>query len=164
MRVSSVSYAFDSIESVLNEAGKTSEVSHNHPLAIQGAQAAALTGYLGLMDKTKPEIKSEIETRFSNYNLSITLDEIRPKYRFTVECFRTVPQSIISFLESYSYEDSIRNAVSLGGDSDTLACITGGIAEAYYKKIPDFLKDYAYSKLPNEFIDIIEEFYDKFKK
>ena len=164
MRVSPVSYAFNSVDTVLNEAKRTAEMTHNHPLGIQGAQAAALAGYLAFIGNSKAEIKTEIENRFSNYNLSLTLDKIRPKYSFTMACDRTVPQSIISFLESNSYEDAIRNAISLGGDSDTLACITGGIAEAYYKDIPEYLKNYAYGKLPNEFIDIIEEFYDKFKK
>jgi ADP-ribosylglycohydrolase len=164
MRVSPVSIAFKSIESVLNEAKETAKITHNHPLGIQGAQAAALAGYLALTGKSKAEIKTEIEKRYKNYNLSLSLNEIRPKYSFTVACDRTVPQSIICFLESSSYEDAIRNAVSLGGDSDTLACITGGIAEAYYKKIPTYLKEYAYSKLPEEMIDIVEKFYDKFKK
>lgn len=158
MRVSPVGFAFDSIQTVLDEAEKSAEITHNHPEAVAGAQATALSVHLALTGKGKQGMKSEIEKRFK-YNLSKTLADIRPGYQFNIKCSRTVPESIISFLESESYEDAVRNAVSLGGDSDTLACITGGIAEAYYKTIPEYLKEYAYSKLPGGFIEIIENFY-----
>jgi ADP-ribosylglycohydrolase len=157
MRVSSIGFAFNSIDDVLTEAKKTAEVTHNHPEGIKGAQATALAVYLARTGVTKDEIRAEITERFG-YDLSRTVDEIRPAYTFDVSCQGTVPEAIIAFLDSVSYEDAIRKAISLGGDSDTLACITGGIAQAYYKEIPKDILTEVYSKLPEEFINIIEKF------
>jgi ADP-ribosylglycohydrolase len=127
MRVSQIGFAYDSIEEILTQAEKSASVTHNHPEGIKGAQATALAIYLARTGRNKKEIKEEISSRFG-YNLSRTLDEIRPHYSYNESCHRTVPEAIIAFLESEGYEDAIRKSVSLGGDSDTQACITGGIA------------------------------------
>jgi len=157
MRVSSIGFYFDSIDETLDAAKKSAEVTHNHPEGIKGAQATAAAIYLARKDKTKTEIKQFIETNF-NYDLSRKIENIRPNYRFDVSCQGSVPESIIAFLESYDYESAIRIAVSLGGDSDTIACISGGISQAFYKKIdPELIKS-AKSKLPFEMQEIIEKF------
>jgi len=135
MRVSPVGFAFDTVDAVLREAERSAEISHNHPEGIKGAQATALAVFLARKTRDKARIREEITYRFG-YDLRRSVDEIRPSYSFDISCQGTVPEAIVSFLESDSFEDAIRNAVSLGGDSDTLACITGGIAEAYYGAIP----------------------------
>ena len=161
MRVSPVGFAFDSVDEILSEARKSAEVTHDHPEGVKGAQATALAIYLARIGANKGEIKGEIHKRFA-YDLSRKLDEIRPTYSYDVSCQGTVPEAIIAFLESESFEDAIRNAVSLGGDSDTLACITGGIAQAFYKKIPGKIKTAVYARLPLEFIQIIDQFQSTF--
>ena len=157
MRVSPVGFAFDSIDEVLNEAQKTAEISHNHPEGIKGAQAAALAVFLARTTGDKERIRTEIQNRF-DYDLSPTLDEIRPDYQFEISCQGTVPPAIMAFLESTSYEDAVRNAVSLGGDSDTLACITGGIADAYFGGVPDFIAQKVEESLPGDLWAILEAF------
>ena len=137
MRVSPVGFAFDDLEVVLKEAEKSASVTHNHPEGIKGAQATALAIFLARTGKSKTIIREEIVSRFG-YDLSRTCDEIRPTYKFHESCKETVPEAIIAFLDSHDYEDAIRKAVSLGGDSDTLAAITGGIAQAYYMKMLHF--------------------------
>lgn len=132
MRVSPVGFAFNDLDTVLLEAKRTAEVTHNHPEAIKGAQATAAAIFLGRKSHTKAEIKSYIETTF-NYNLDQTVEEAKPT---DVSCAGCVPQAIIAFLESTSFEDAIRNAVFIGGDTDTIACITGGIADAFYGGVP----------------------------
>ncbi len=163
MRVSPVGFAFDSVDEVLNEARKSAEVTHDHPEGIKGAQATALAVYLARIGTSKGEIKREIHERFA-YDLSRKLDEIRPTYSYDVSCQGTVPEAIIAFLESESFEDAVRNAVSLGGDSDTLACITGGIAQAFYREIPDEIKTTVHARLPLEFIQIIDQFQSTFSQ
>ncbi len=157
MRVSPVGFAYDSEERVLSEARRTAEITHNHLEGIKGAQAAALSVFLARTIKDKEHIRKEIKQRF-NYDLDRTLDNIRPAYHFDISCQGTVPEAIISFLESESYEDAIRNAISLGGDSDTLACITGGIAHAYYGAIPDHVIDRVRVSLPEELWAVINKF------
>jgi len=161
MRVSPVGFAFDSVNDVLQEAKKNAEVTHNHPEGIKGAQATALAIFMARTGRSKEDIKQEITERF-NYNLNRKSDDIRKKYSFKVSCQESVPESIISFLESEDFEDALRNAVSLGGDADTMACIAGGIAQAFYKKIPEKTVLEAKSRLPEEFIEIIEKFNKKF--
>ena len=161
MRVSSVGFAFNSVDEVLDEARKTAEVTHDHPEGIKGAQATALAVYLARSGTSKGEIKGEIHERFA-YDLSRKLDEIRPTYSFDESCQGTVPEAIIAFLESDSFEDAIRNAVSLGGDSDTLACITGGIAQAFYKEIPCEIETAVRARLPMEFIQVLDLFQSTF--
>jgi ADP-ribosylglycohydrolase len=157
MRVSPIGFAFDSIEDVLNEARKSAEVTHNHPEGIKGAQATALSILLARKGKSREDIKKEISQRFG-YRLDQTLDEIRPDYCFDVSCQGSVPQSIIAFLESTDFEDSIRKAISIGGDSDTIACITGGIAQGFYKEISESIVSNVRKRLPEEFLSVIDEF------
>ena len=157
MRVTPVGYACTTDDSVLQEAARTAQISHNHPEGIMGAQAAALAVFLARTTRDKNVIKSEVADRFG-YDLSRTVEEIRPAYRFDVSCRGTVPEAIIAFLDSYSFEDSVRNAVSLGGDSDTLACIAGGIAEAYYGRVPSCIITRVKSLLPADLWQITEQF------
>ena len=157
MRVSPIGLAFDSEAQVLAEAWRSAVVSHDHPEGIKGAQATALAVFLARQGAGKPTIRRELESRFG-YNLNRTLAEIRPNYRFDASCQGTVPEAIIAFLESTDYEDAVRKAISLGGDSDTLACITGSIAAAHYQGIPDHILSKARSLIPKEFIVIIDRF------
>src|SRR6056297_1561647 len=161
MRVSPVGFAFDTKETVLEEAEKSAAVTHNHPAGVAGAQAVALAVFMGRQGAEKSEIKSEIESRFG-YELDRRLDTIRPDYTFDVTCQGSVPESIIAFLESESVEDAIRKAISLGGDSDTMGCISGAIAQAYYKQIPEEIVKKVYSRLPEAFIPVIENFNRRF--
>lgn len=135
MRVSPVGWAFKTLESVLEEARRTAIFTHNHPEGIKGAQAIAAAVYLANQGKSKKSIKSYIEKEF-DYNLSRSIAQIRPKYKFDVTCQGSVPESIIAFLEADSVEQAIRLGISLGGDADTIACMAGAIAQAYYKEIP----------------------------
>ncbi len=135
MRVSPVGFAFDSEAEVLEEARRSAECTHDHPEGIKGAQAVALAVYLARMGADKETIRRRIQGEFE-YNLSRTIDQIRPSYSFNGTCQGSVPHAVVAFLDSTSYEDALRNAISLGGDSDTQACIAGGIAEAYYKDMP----------------------------
>jgi ADP-ribosylglycohydrolase len=157
MRVSPIGLAFDSVERVLREAKLSAEVSHNHPEGIKGAQASALAVFLARRGTGKEAIRHEITERFG-YDLSRTITEVRPRYRFDVSCQGSVPEAIIAFLDSRDYEDAVRKAVSLGGDSDTLACIAGGIAAAFYKEIPPDIAATARMLLPEEFLAIIDRF------
>lgn len=159
MRASPVGFAFDTMEEVLAEAEKCAAVSHNHPEGIKGAQATAAAVFLARLGKEKDEIQEEISRRFG-YDLDRTLDEIRPHYQFDVSCQGSVPESIIAFLESSSYESAIRNAISLGGDGDTMACIAGGIAQAYYQHIPTAIIRGAAQRLPEPLLQIVEAFED----
>ena len=160
MRVSPVGFAFDTVEEVLAEAEKSAAVTHNHPEGIKGAQATALAVFLARTGIEKKEIKKEIAGRFQ-YDLNRTLDEIRPSYSFEVSCQRSVPESIMAFLESSDFEDAVRNAVSLGGDSDTMACIAGAIAQAYYKDIPIHILENVRQRLPEEMLEVVEKFSGK---
>ncbi len=135
MRVSPVAHAFASEAEVLQQAELTAACTHNHPEGIKGAQATALGIFLARHGADKETVRQEIENRFG-YDLSRTIDEIRPSYRVDLTCQGSVPEAIIAFLDSTSFEDALRNAVSLGGDADTQACIAGAIAEAYYRTIP----------------------------
>lgn len=157
MRVSAVGFAFDDLQSVISEAKRSAEVTHNHPEGIKGAQATAVAIYMARKGQSKEQIKAAIAKSFG-YDLDRTLDEIRPVYQFNESCQETVPEAIIAFLESTDFEDAIRNGISLGGDSDTLTCITGGIAEAFYGGVPKDIADKALSYLPKEMREVIEEF------
>jgi ADP-ribosylglycohydrolase len=157
MRVSPVGFAFDTVDEVLAEAKRSAEVTHNHPEGIKGAQATALAILLARQRLDKPGIRQEVAGRFG-YDLSRTLEDIRPSYRFDVSCQGSVPEAIIAFLESENYEDAIRKAVSLGGDSDTIACITGGIAEAFYGGVQEDIAEEGKRFLPEEFIRIVDAF------
>ncbi|WP_298439703.1 ADP-ribosylglycohydrolase family protein [Geobacter sp.] len=157
MRVSPIGLAFDSVERVLREAKLSAEISHNHPEGIRGAQATALAVFLARTGAGKEAIRHEITRRFG-YDLNRTITDVRPRYGFDVSCQGSVPEALIAFLDSRDYEDTVRKAVSLGGDSDTLACIAGGIAEAFYREIPPGIADTARLLLPEEFLAIIDRF------
>jgi len=161
MRVSPVGFAFNSVDEVLHEAKRNAEVTHNHPEGIKGAQATALAIFLARMGTGKEEIKDEISDRFS-YDLSRTVDDIRPNYYFKMSCQESVPESIIAFIDSEDFEGAVRNAVSLGGDADTMACIAGGIAQAFYKTIPQEIILEARSRIPEEFSELVDNFNRKF--
>lgn len=129
-------------------------------IGVKGAQATASAIFLARTGKNKTEIKNYISDTF-NYNLNRSIDSIRPSYSFDVSCAGSVPEAIIAFLESTDYENAIRLAISIGGDSDTIACITGGIAAAFYKKIPADIVSKVIDILPLSFLKIISDFDDK---
>lgn len=160
-RASPVGFAFDSAGAVLRAARRSAEVTHNHADGITGAQAVALAVYLARTGGTKPQIRREIETRFG-YDLGRTLDSIRPAYGFDLTCPGSVPESLIAFLESDGFEDAVRKAVSLGGDSATQACIAGAVAQAFYREIPADLAARALGLLPPEFIGVWERFRQRY--
>jgi ADP-ribosylglycohydrolase len=161
MRVSPVGVICDSLEEVESEAQRSAEVTHNHPEGVKGAQATAVAVFLARTGHDKPAIKSHIEAAYG-YNLSERLDDIRPRYFFDVSCQGSVPQSIISFLESTDYEDAVRNAISLGGDADTMACIAGGIAEAFYGGVPDHIRGPVLERLDDRIEEVLAEFTEKY--
>jgi len=163
MRVSPVGFAFDTLEEVLDQAKKSAQVTHNHPEGIKGAQAVAAAVFLARTGKSKREIKAYIEKTF-DYNLSEPLDEIRKYYyrHHDATCKGSVPQAVTAFLESESFEDAIRKAISIGGDSDTIACITGGIAEAFYKRIPDQIRNKVFQILGEQLKKVVQEFSEKY--
>ena len=161
MRVSPVGWAFNTLEETLEAAKQSAEITHNHPEGIKGAQATAACIFMARNGKSKKEIKEYIEQTFG-YNLSRTCDEIRPTYQFDGSCQGTVPESIIAFLESTDFESAIRLSISLGGDADTMGAITGGIAEAFYGGVPKQIQAEVLKRLPEEFIDVMQRFYQKF--
>ena len=156
MRVSSVGWLYETIEKTREVARWTAEVSHNHPEGIKGAEAIASIIYMSRIGMNKEEIKNYIIKEF-HYDLSRTCDEIRPYYHHVESCQETVPEAIIAFMEGNSFEDIIRTAVSLGGDCDTLTCIAGSMAEAFYG-IPQELKEECMKRIPDEFKDVLEKF------
>ncbi|HET9178656.1 MAG TPA: ADP-ribosylglycohydrolase family protein [Terriglobia bacterium] len=161
MRASPVGFAFAAMEEVLGWAERSAAVTHNHPEGIRGAQATAAAVFLARMGKGKKQIRGEIESRFG-YDLGRKLDQIRPSYKFNETCQGTVPEALIAFLESIDYEDAVRNAISLGGDADTLACITGGVAEAFYGGVPDDLVQQAASRLDGQLAATVQQFRKQF--
>jgi ADP-ribosylglycohydrolase len=162
MRVSPVGFAYNSVDEVLLQAKRTAEVTHNHPEGIKGAQATALAIYMARTGQNKDAIRKEITERFS-YDLNRTVDEIQPGYRFDVTCQGSVPESIVAFLDSSRWEDAVRKSISLGGDADTMACISGGIAQAFYKKIPESIAEAVRNKLPQDLRQILDEFNTTYK-
>ena len=157
MRVSAIGALFNDLPSVLLYSRKSAEITHNHPEGIKGAQAIAAAIYLAKSGKKKNEIKDFITSEF-NYDLNFILNNIRPSYKFDITCQGSVPQALVAFLESKSYENAIKLAISIGGDSDTIACMTGGIAAAYYNKIPSEISKFVLNKLPIEFIEVLDRF------
>ena len=157
MRVSPVGFAFDTLETVLDEARKSAAVTHNHPEGIKGAQAVAACVFLARTGSNREEIRQYVTGSFG-YDLSESIDSIRPHYTFDVSCQGSVPQAITAFLESVDLEDAIRKAVSIGGDSDTIACIAGGIAHAFYGGIPHFMAERVHEILDQRLNSILEEF------
>jgi ADP-ribosylglycohydrolase len=159
MRISPVGWAFDvrhgfSWDDLYEETDKATRVTHNHPEGVKGARAVVSAIQMSRRGLVKEEIKRSLENEFG-YDLDFTLAEIRPDYSFDQTCQGSVPQAIVAFLESWDFESAVQNAISLGGDADTLACIAGSIAEAYYQQIPEELLDFAKSKLPDRMLRVL---------
>lgn len=161
MRVSPVAYARDTLEDVLDEARRSAEVTHNHEHGIRGAQATAAAIFLARTGSSKEHIRRYTSETFG-YFLDESLADLRPTYHFDVSCQGSVPQAIIAFLESESYEDAVRNAISLGGDADTMACIAGGIAEAFYGAVPDDIRVPTLALLDERLRGVVQEFTERF--
>ena len=161
MRISPVGFAYDDLETVLRKAKEFTEITHNHPEGIKGGQATAAAIFLARSGRSKDEIKEFVETEFQ-YDLSKHVDEIRPTYSFDVSSQGTVPQAIRAFIDSTDFEDAIRTAVSLGGDTDTLACITGGIAQAFYDSVPGPIEEKVYSILDERLGKITAIFMERY--
>ena len=138
MRVSPVGWWFDTLEETLEYAEKSAEPTHNHPEGIKGAKCIAGCIWMARNGKTKEEIKQYCTDL--GYDMERKVDDIRPTYKFEVSCQKSVPESVLCFLESNSYEETIRTAISMGGDADTMACMAGAIAEAFGYEIPDKLR------------------------
>ncbi len=163
MRVSPIGYYFDDYKQILKEAKDSSKVTHNHLYGIDGAQAIALAIYYAKIGESKEEIKERVLSIAGYYDFDKNVEFYRNNYRFDVSCKGTVPQAMTAFFESNSFEDCIRKAVLMGGDTDTLACIAGSIAEAYYKYIPEDITIEALRRIPNEFLIIIKDFYKEIR-
>lgn len=157
MRVSAAGWLYNSLEKTRVVAKATANVTHNHPEGIKGAEATASAIFMARNGSSKEEIKKYIENEF-HYDLNRTLDEIRPSYHMDETCQRTVPEAIIAFLEAKDFEDAIRNAVSLGGDTDTLGAITGSIAEAYFG-ISETLISECKNRINKDMRDVVDAFY-----
>ena len=161
MRVSPVGFAYGTLDDVMRHAEQTAAITHNHPEGIRGAQATAVAVYLARTGSDKQTIRQRIVEMFG-YDLSVRLDEIRETYEFDISCQGSVPQSIQAFLEAEDFEDAIRNAISLGGDADTMACIAGGIAEAYWG-IPREIEQRTLGLLDDGLRQVVDEFKHRFQ-
>ncbi len=162
MRVSPVGWAFGSEDEVLRQARLSAEITHDHPEGIKGAQATALAVYLARTGADKETLRARIQTEFG-YDLGRTVEDIRPGYAFDVSCQGTVPEALIAFLDAGSYEEATRNAVSLGGDSDTLACIAGGVAAAFYSGVPDPVRAEVRARLTPDLWRVVEAFERRYR-
>jgi ADP-ribosylglycohydrolase len=161
MRVPAVGYAFETLEAVLAEARRSAEVTHNHPEGIKGAQATAGAIFLARHGESKARIKRWAERAFG-YDLNLRIDDIRPFYVFDETCQGTLPAALVAFLESTDFEDAVRRAVSLGGDADTLACITGGIAEAHFGGVPEHILRPTIERLDVRLLGVVSAFCERF--
>jgi len=160
MRVGPVAFAFDDLNEVRSEARRSAEVTHNHPEGVKGAEATASAVFLARTGQPRNKIRTYIEREFG-YDLSRTPDEIRPNYSFDVTCQGTVPAAFACFLNAQDYEDAVRTAISLGGDSDTLACIAGGMAGAFWG-VPDWIRAEADKRLDDHLKAVIARFAARF--
>lgn len=160
MRVAPVGWAFDTADAVLREAEASAAITHSHAEGIKGAQAVALAVFRARHGASKVEIREETAVRFG-YDLDRTVDQIRPGYRFDVSCQGSVPESMIAFFESDDWETAVRLAISFGGDSDTMACIAGAIAEAFYGGVPDDVVAETRQRLPHDLLAIVDKFRDR---
>ena len=156
MRCSANGWMFDTLEKTERVAGLSAAITHNHPEGIKGAQSTAAAIFMARHGASKEEIRDYISAKYG-YNLNRTCDEIRPVYDWDSSCQGTVPEAMVAFFDSTDFESAIRLAVSLGGDSDTLACITGGIAEAFYKDIPDDITLKIWGLIPEDFKEIFKK-------
>ncbi|MCR5013792.1 MAG: ADP-ribosylglycohydrolase family protein [Bacteroidales bacterium] len=156
MRCSATGWMFDTLEETERVASLSAAITHNHPEGIKGAQSTAAAIFMARTGKSKEEIRQYITERYG-YDLNRSCEKIRPVYQWESSCQGTVPEAMIAFFDSHDFESAIRLAVSLGGDSDTLACITGGIAEAFYNDIPDEIAGGVWKLLPDDFKSILKE-------
>lgn len=163
MRVTPVGYACSTLDEVLRRAQETAQVTHNHPEGIKGAQSVAAAVFLARHGESKDAIRDYLEQQFQ-YDLGFTLDDLRPTYGFDVSCQGSVPPALRAFLEATDFESAIRLAVSLGGDTDTLACMAGGIAEAYYGGIPAAIRSQVLSRLDGPLRQVVEQFEARFMR
>ena len=161
MRASPIGVAMATIDDVLAEAERSAIVTHDHAEGIKGAQAAALAVFLARARVPKEDIRRELAARFG-YDMARTLDEIRPGYAFDVSCQGSVPEALISFLESTSTEQAIRLAISLGGDADTQACIAGAAAAAWEGAVPEPLARELWKRLPEDMREVVEAFAERY--
>ncbi len=157
MRISPVGFAYETLEITLEQAEKFTIITHDHSEGIKGACATAAAIYLARTGASREEMRSFIENTF-NYDLQRTVESVRPQYHYEVSCQKTVPEAILAFLDSTDFENAIRLAISLGGDSDTLACITGGIAQAYYGSVPDPILQKVYEYLDPALTAVTDQF------
>ncbi len=157
MRVSPAAWFFDDLPAVQAAARRSAEATHNHPEGVRGAEAVAAAVFLARSGKSREEIRHFVAEAFG-YDLSSTMEAIRPGYSFDVTCQGTVPAALIAFLDSTGFEDAVRNAVSLGGDSDTLACITGSIAEAFYGGVPEEIASEVFARLDPHLTRVVRTF------
>jgi ADP-ribosylglycohydrolase len=157
MRVSPISWLFNSLEKTLAEAKRSAEVTHNHPEGIKGAQATAAAIFWARTGHSRDAIREGISREF-HYPLNNSTEHSRPGYTFDVSCQGSVPEAITCFLESTDFTHALRLAISLGGDSDTIACMTGGIAEAFYQTVPENLASFAKARLSPEMLETLEHF------
>ncbi len=162
MRISPAGWAYRDLETVRKKAKEFTGITHNHPEGIKGGQAMAAAVFLARSGEPKTAIRKYVEEEFG-YDLGRTVDEIRPDYTFNESCQGTVPEALIAFLESSDFEDAIRTAVSLGGDTDTLACITGAVAEAFYGGAGEEIEEKVYSFLDARLARITREFTAKYR-
>jgi len=162
MRVSPVGYARDTLADVLAEAERTAAVTHSHPEGIRGAKAVAGAVFLARTGKSKDDIRAFVTGGEIGYTLPESLDDIRPEYRFHVSCQKSVPEAIQAFLEATDFEDALRNAISLGGDADTQACIAGAIAEPFFGGVPGLIAEPVWAKLDDRLTDITRSFRARF--
>jgi ADP-ribosylglycohydrolase len=161
MRVSPVGFAASSEQEAWSKAAETAAVTHDHPEGIRGARAVALAIFLARHGASKDDIRRAVE-RDVGYDLGATLDEIRPGYGFDVSCQGSVPESITAFLEADDYEDAVRKAISLGGDADTMACIAGGVAQAFYGGVPDEIRAETLARLDRPMREVVAAFEARF--
>jgi len=155
MRVSAVGDLYDTLDRTREVARLTAEVTHNHPEGIKGAECTAAVMFLARTGKSKSEIKEYVEKEF-DYDITKTVDELRPFHKHDESCMDALPKALISFLEGTSYEDVVRNAISLGGDTDTIAAIAGGMAEAFYG-IPDEFRKEVRKYLPKDMLEVVDK-------
>ncbi len=161
MRALPIGYAYDDVEQIMLQAKASCFYTHKHKEAIKAAQAVAVALFLARTGETKESVRSFIAKTF-RYDLSRTIDDIRADHVFDSRASYSVPPALIAFLDSNDYESAVRNAVSLGGDADTQACIAGGIAEAYYKEIPDRIRRFCDMKIDHALRSVVREFVENY--
>ncbi len=161
VRASPMGHAMDTVDDVLEQAAKGAAVTHNHPEGVKGAQAVALAVFLAGSGETKAAIRRELTALFE-VDLDHTLHDLRQTHVFDNSCQGSVPESLIAFLESIDFEDAVRKAISLGGDSGSMAAITGGIAEAFYGEIPERIRWRVRQSLPETLLDVVDAFLDRY--